>query len=491
MTLCFGENKSERADIIVDFSSENGRINKNVFGISTNPTELERKWPPIKEAGFKFIEVNVLVDEKLISIVTENPQVLNRLPFVKIMDLHLQKIYEIGAEPMIWFLYQAKPIKNLEGLAAYTKYIVKHITEGFGDGGKWPVRFFRFGNEPDNPEYWKGTPEQFYEMFAVWSKTIKSMNPDFVVIGPGLVSICERGTEKILDCSKANKWTKNFLGYLEKHKSSLDIFTFHAYSPVIYDFFYRQPLTLYDELKKYPSLSTLYGIPKMGNDEWNVMVGDEWSGRYNEEFDTVSLAAHNIAALTAMIEGGVELSIRYGGTDSPGHDYVMVKKDYKNYKHVYYAFKGFNMLSSTPIKLGVKGSNFLNLTALAGKSENENEITIVISSFDISDYLNQYVFKVKKEDAFKKRLIEEHYNNALKILNIPAPITYNGYRLNIKNLGWKGSDKIEYKLFIVDEKTNFDLMKNEVIKGGNEVLLSENLTTPSVHVIRIKRLSKN
>lgn len=488
---CLGKSelKTDVMNITVDYSSETGRINKNIYGILSNPDEHERKWKPIKEAGFKLIQVGVLTDDEIISRVNKNPNELKELPFIKLLDLYIQKIYEIDAEPMIWFLCQDRPIRDLKAFSLYTKYIIKHITEAFAGGGKWPVKIFRFGNEPDNPEYWKGTPEQYYEMFTVWAKTVKEMNPDFVIVGPSIVSAIELGRGNI-NSSKVNRWTMDFLAYLEKHRCPLDFFTFHAYGPVIYDVFYKQTLTVSNELKKHSTLSPLYGIPKIGNDEWNVFVGDQWSGRYHREFDTVSLAAHNIAALIAMIEGGLELSIRYGGVDSPGHDYVMINKDFR-YKPVYYAFKGFNtLLLPTPIKLLTRGSNWLNSAALACKSEDGNEITVAISSFDVDQYYEQYILKEGNSDPLRREVESRFFKSALRTLNLQNPSKYKTFDLEILKLDWKESDKVEYKLFVTDEKSNFELRETKFINGGKKLFISESLETPSVQIINLKRLQK-
>ncbi len=381
----------------------------------------------------------------------ENPSDISSYDFSQ-LDSQINSTISIGAVPIIWFVQESKP--DLDNYKTYVKTIVSHAKELSQD-----VKLFRFGNEPDGGNYWKGTEQEYFETYAAFAEAAKSVDNSNILIAPSVMRACKA------DCSSILDFVQNFLDYLKENNVKLDYFTFHAYSYVPYSRFYLQPSKMSELLKSYP-VSNVYGTPRLGNDEWNLMVGDAWSGNYNPVFDTAEVAASNINSLINLINAGVSLSVRYGGaSNGEGHDFPLTDKNYKG-KPSFYAFKGFGMLYGHYL-LDSTGTDNFNLGVIAGKSD--DDLIIIISNFDIEDYINRH--QPKKRDEYDK------YSSQIK--------AYNGYALTITGIPWAGS--LVFERYLVDDSHNLELVEGKTINAASTLAFEYSMPAPSLQVIKISR----
>lgn len=448
--------EGKTAELSLDYSQPSEEFSPYIFGTLASPFFDKNGYKLTKEAGFKMIEINMGV---------EMPTDVNdpsQYDFIS-LDKAVSEAVANSLEPLVWFNIGKKP-DDLDKFAVFSANIAKHLTQGWANGYQWEVKAFRFGNEPDTKAFWTGTRNDFFETYAAWASAMKGVDGNFVLVAPGLVSAkLEQGI---------NSWFNEFLEYCKKNNVPVDMVSIHAYSPVVRTSFYDDFNEIGKELKKY-NISPLYGTPKLANDEWNLMVGDPWSGSYHKQFDNAWMAAHNISALISMVENGLALSVRYGGAFNNGkecHDFPLT--DCKGLgKPVYYAFKGFNMLSGKK-QLSVKGDDNMNMAAIAGKSE--NEIIIVVSNFDIKAYRDKYESKIKTS-----KFLYDHY-----VSKYGEPAIYDKFNIEINNLPWDGQ-QIGYERYVVDDENKLGLKESQTISGDEKILLSENISAPSVQVIRL------
>ena len=496
-------------EVVVDFSITEGEISPYVFGTTLGPNCDEKEKLLLKEAGFKLLMVMLPLHEIEPSLYTMDE-------FKK--DLAI--IIDVGATPLFTLAPSVKPRDDKQYFTQLKK-IVTYINDEWAN--KYPKRewIFRFGNEPDLPFYWRGSQEDFFAMYAKWAKIIKEINAKFIVGGPGFQYSCvhEGTVGSIIDYSKISPWITNFLQYLERKKVPLDFLSSHAYTPHIYLAFTQQTRSVYSELVKHTKISPLFGTPKLGNDEWNILVGQPWSGMYNPIFDQAWTAAHNIGALTNMIHEGLWLSTRHGGicrvksdkqkftppgggipppgappsfggqlppgipphqqeVDKGMEDFLMVTKDGLP-KPVYYAFKGINQLANTPIKLKVTGNDGINFAVIAGKSADNNRVTIVLVNYDSAQ--SQKVLKGPP-------VAEEEHRHILGKLSLREFDTFEGYKLLFKNLPWSSKDKIVMKRYVVNDTDNLREVENTTItKAGGTIELRNDIPSTSIHVITFEK----
>ena len=450
--------------VSVDYASAMGAFNPYVFGTMAAPYFDAAGYPLTQAAGFRLVEVGMNIP------VPSNPSEPAQYDFT-LLDQQVSAVLGIGAEPLIWFAPSGMPA-DLTGYATYAQNVAKHLTQGWGSGYSWNVKLFRFGNEPDNVAYWTGTQTDFFQTYAAWALALKAVNSAFILDTPGLMNA--HGTT---GPDSLSTWVTNFLSYAQTNGVPIDYFSIHGYSPVPYSTFYNNFRLVQAELQKYPTLSPLYGTPRLANDEWNTMVGDLWSGSYHAQFDTAWVAAHNIVALINMVEQGLQLSIRYGGTFNGGtggcHDFLLTDCNGAG-KPVYYAFKGFNQLAGTT-RLSTTGTDHMNFAAMAGKSA--DQVTVVLSNYDVATYLNTYEPAGSPSWAL--------YNVFVSLFGAPA--VYDSFSLNLTNLPWTAADSITYERYVVDDQQQLALVESQQMGGSSTLAFTKAMTAPSVQVVRLSR----
>ncbi|WP_028324530.1 GH39 family glycosyl hydrolase [Desulfatirhabdium butyrativorans] len=453
------------ADILIDFSKAFGTFSPYLFGAISAPYFDQTGFDLAKEAGFKLIGV-FLDSSKPLPAHIDDPAEYD----FSLLDKQVEAIFEIGAEPMIIFAPLRRPL-DLNRYAGYVRNVAKHLTRGWGDGHRWKVKLFRFGNEPDNTEFWKDTQFAFFETYAKWAKTLKDVDPAFILVAPGLMQV-----QVGLQSHSLHPWVNDFLNYCHQKQVPLDYFSFHAYSPIPYHFFYENARLLKSELQKYPRLSPLYGAPKIANDEWQIKLGDLWSGTKSPQFDTAWAAAHNIDALINMIEQGIELSLPMTGTFNGGqggcHDFLLVGCNNQK-KPSFYAFKGFNWLYGTD-RLSVSGTDQMNFAAIAGKTE--KGMIVVFSNHDVGGYLEKYE---SRSGPSAWREYKHH------ILARGIPNRYNRFSIKAIHLPWKPSDAVVYAHYLVDDTHGLALVETKTVSGNDSLVFEGKMDSPSVHVVQI------
>jgi len=442
------------ASIIVNYSKELGNFSPYLFGINIKRTGgLEL----VQAAGFKIIQLlegDFLELDKLIS-----------------------SIFEHGAEPMVTMPMPPSDRKpsDMDAYVASLKKIATHFKNT-----KWPnngkVRLLRFANEPDNAQFWHSSKQDFFETYAAVLKALKSVDPSFILDGPGFMI----GVDGQLPGSPC--WVSDFLEYMSKNNAPVDLFSTHLYSPVPYSF-YENFGILQNELKKYPSLSPIYGTPKLANDEWNIKLGDIWSGSYSKQFDMSWAAAAQMNSLINMIKQGLTLSVPMAGVDIAkfgGHDFLLVDCN-GNGKPVYYAYKGLSWLCNTA-RLSTEGDDHMNFAAIAGKKD--NQIVVVLSNYDIKTYMDKYPEippPFLPKDSKPPDKIE--YDNYVS--KFGEPKVYNKYGLTLNNLPWNPSQEIIYERYLVDDNHKLDLVQTKTVKGDKTLSFAGDITAPSVEIIKV------
>ena len=393
--------------------------------------------------------------------------------FFPAMDEEIAATFKAGMEPQIMF-GALSPNQDIEQLSVYIKKVATRLRDT-----KWPnngkIKIIRVANEPDSAVFWSGTQEDFFKSYVAFAKSVKSVNTGFIIDAPGFA---------IGDIADSQSWVKPFLAYMNKNKVSVDLFDAHLYSPSPYDF-YDQFKSLEEELDKYPSLSAVYGTPKLANNEWNIMYGDEWSGGYHEQFDTAWLASYNIAALINMIEQGVVLSIPMNEIKAGSNDYTLVDNNGK-YKPAYYAFKGFNQLADTN-RLSTSNTDHMNFAAMSGKSN--NGVIVVLSNYDVKMYMDKY-YKEKTTPTpgtpvinYGTPLARSKYNTYVS--KYGKPKVYNKYTLTLNNLPWSSSDQVTYERYIVDDNKKLELTETKTMLGDSTLTFTKDISAPSVEVVKV------
>ena len=168
-------------------------------------------------------------------------------------------MYEYGIEPYFRLgvtienahrvrAYRIFPPKDPYKWARICEHVIRHYNEGWADGYHYGIKYWEIWNEPDNEEsielndMWKGTAEQYYELYTVTAKHLKSCFGDSIKVGGyastglylGFITPAEDGEISHWE-ERAIYHTKFLRGFLEaviKENAPLDFFSHHSYMSV-------------------------------------------------------------------------------------------------------------------------------------------------------------------------------------------------------------------------------------------------------------------
>ena len=308
-------------------------------------------------------------------------------------DVLIAGMYEYGIEPMFRLgvtienqanikAYRIHPPKDFAKWARICEHIVRHYNEGWADGFRFGITYWEIWNEPDNEEsielnnMWKGTAEQYFDLYAVTSKHLRACFGDSIKIGgyscTGLYLGYMEQSEKYKQPHEITHWeeravyhTKFLQGFLERVKRDnlpLDFFSHHSYMDV----------RLTTRVQKYAErLLEEAGYPdiEIHLNEWNTDRTRDTRGTTKAAADVAAMMmAMHATKMSVMCyyDARVGISV-YGGLFNP-----MTYEPYCTY----YSFKAFGKLYALGDQVEVTGDLDNGLYAMAATNGTEQGILI-------------------------------------------------------------------------------------------------------------------
>ncbi|MBO7376216.1 MAG: hypothetical protein J6V01_03835, partial [Clostridia bacterium] len=267
--------------------------------------------------------------------------------------------------------YRIFPPKDPEKWARICEHIVRHYNEGWANGYRFGITYWEIWNEPDNEEsielnnMWKGTKEQYYDLYAAASLHLKKCFGDSIKVGgysnTGLYLGYMRESEKYRQPHEVTHWeeraiyhTRFLRGFLERVKRDrlpLDFFSHHSYMDV----------RLTTKIQKYAEeLLGEFGFTdvEIHLNEWNTDRTRETRGTTKASADVAAMMiAMHATRMSVMCYYDARLGLSvYGGLFDP-----MSEQPYCTY----YSFKAFGKLYRLGNAIEVTGSGNDGLYALA------------------------------------------------------------------------------------------------------------------------------
>jgi len=155
--------------------------------------------------------------------------------------------------------YGSHPPKDFAKWARICEHIIRHMNEGWADGHHMNIEYWEIWNEPEGKNCWTGTPEQFYELYAVAATHLKKCFPHLKIGGPAAVSVLNK------------TWVDGFMQRLTRdgERVPMDFYSFHRYdsNPSIFGYLARVAREVMD--------SYGYTDTELILNEWNYV--DDWS----------------------------------------------------------------------------------------------------------------------------------------------------------------------------------------------------------------------
>ena len=127
--------------------------------------------------------------------------------------------------------YHTKPPKDYEKWARICEHVIKHYNEGWADGFRWNITDWEIWNEPENPPMWSGTKQEFFDLYVVASKHLKSVFPNINIGGYGscgFYALTRSGLGEFHESFVP--YFTDFLDYIKLHNAPLDFFSWHIYN---------------------------------------------------------------------------------------------------------------------------------------------------------------------------------------------------------------------------------------------------------------------
>jgi len=120
------------------------------------------------------------------------------------------------------FTYGAiiSPPKDWDRWAALTRDLAAHLVQRYGRDEVVSRWAFEVWNEPNLEVFWSGTPEEYFRLYDVSARAVKSVDPGLRVGGPS---------------SAATGWVWELLGHLRDSGAPLDFLSTHVYGNVPLD----------------------------------------------------------------------------------------------------------------------------------------------------------------------------------------------------------------------------------------------------------------
>lgn len=236
--------------------------------------------------------------------------------------------------------YRLDPPADYQKWAVICEHIIRHYTEGWADGFAYDMPYWEIWNEPDNYEdpnenqMWRGTKEQYYELYAVASKHLKSCFPHLKIGGYASCGFYALKNTFVAGAKSSPRkeyfieFLDGFLQFIRDCRCPLDFFSWHSYDGIennrMYAAYARKKL---DEAG-YFDTETLCN-------EWNAEIHARGTAHHAAVTCGMMLAFQNSALDGAMFyDARFGVSV-YGALFNP-----LTAEPFPTY----YAFKAFNEL---------------------------------------------------------------------------------------------------------------------------------------------------
>ena len=294
--------------------------------------------------------------------------------FEKMVEAKLEPYFRLGVtieNAHMIKSYRIFPPKDPEKWARICEHIVRHYNEGWANGYRYGITYWEIWNEPDNEEsiernnMWKGTKEQYYDLYAAAAKRLKDCFGDTIKVGgyanTGLYLGYMEQDEKYKGPHEVTHWEaraiyhteflRGFLRRVKRDNLPLDFFSHHSYLSVER----TKQVQAYAE-----KILAEEGFPdiEIHLNEWNT-------DRTRETRGTTQASADVAALMIAMQETKMSVMCYYDARFSESVYAGFFNPLTRQPFCTYYSFKAFGKLYALGDQVKTVGSGKDGLYALA------------------------------------------------------------------------------------------------------------------------------
>ncbi len=411
-------------DIKVDFNKKIGKI-KPMHGVGQPPfsgidfsmvkylKDAGIPYSRLHDVGGKFAE-NLWVDiPNIFRDFDADPYDPASYDFA-FTDLLIKALMENECEPVFRLgvtienahrikAYRIYPPKDFKKWAIICEHIIRHYTEGWAKGFKYDIKYWEIWNEPDNNPncetnpMWRGTKEEYFELYEIASKHLKNRFPHLKIGGygscgfysltgsDGSFGMCTWQTDYFV------KFMDAFLEHVKNTGAPLDFFSWHTYdgdikNNILYANYARRRL---DEEG--------FAETETSCNEWNCQVKLRGSAKHAAITASVMLAFQNAPLDTAMFYDARFGTSIYGSLFNP-----LTRDPFP----AYYAFTAFNRLYELGDQVSLELDN--DEIYAVGATNGEEKCVVVANPTDES-------VKLSLNAEVKKCIVTSDLGNDIEI----------------------------------------------------------------------------
>lgn len=228
-------------------------------------------------------------------------------------DKYVQTTFAAGTKPFFRLgesiehgekKYNVHPPQDFNKWARICEHIISHYTEGWADGFNYDMEYWEIWGEPDckDKSLWTGTQQEFFDLYEITAKHLKSRFPHLKIGGPGLSQTA------FSDIT----WGGEFLEYMSAQNVPIDFFSWHIYADNT-DEFIKMSNGVQELLDK-------NGYTQTENimNEWNYVK--DWTDNFTysiKQIIGVKGAAFEAAVMcTAQLKTTVDMAMYYDARPS-------------------------------------------------------------------------------------------------------------------------------------------------------------------------------
>ena len=315
--------------------------------------------------------------------------------YLRVIEAGGAKVYyRLGSKIEHWKKkYNTLPPKDFHKWAVICEHIIRHYTEGWGDGMKMKVEYWEIWNEPDldpddstHKRTWGGTKAQFFDLYEIAAKHLKSCFPHLKIGGPAL--------------AHREDWAYDFLSEMQKREVPIDFFSWHIYS--------NDPRKVADKCRLFRKMMDECGYENAEsiNNEWNYVrgwEGEEWI--YSLKSEKGLKGSAFIAACMCMASYEPLDNLMFYDARPCGMNSLFCTDFVFERLKGYYPFYMFNCLYGQDSFVSVERDSS-DVWACAAKGEEQN---VMLSYFNDDDSSPEKTVKVEFKNVPNKNGVTLSY----------------------------------------------------------------------------------
>lgn len=291
------------------------------------------------------------------------------------------------------------PPKDFKKWAVICEHIIRHYTEGWADGLKLDMPYWEIWNEPDldaddspNKRTWGGTKAQFFDLYEITAKHLKSCFPHLKIGGPAL--------------AWNEVWAEEFLKEMQKRNVPIDFFSWHIYC--------TDPKWLVEKAERIQAMLEKYGFGDAENhlNEWNYVKG--WTVEYQYSINAIHSIKGGIFLLSCICaaqNSPIDMLMYYDTRPSIFNACF----DFYSYKPLkgYYAMYWYGMFYDMAKEIP-SANKIENIYSLCGVGE-AGKVLSVVSYFNDDDNAENKTVSVDfgKKGTYEIYLLDETHDGTL------------------------------------------------------------------------------